>query len=181
MYREAVDWYCCYADVLIKLGRMEEAMEQLNATIAIDPDQSQPYFYLGELYDGMGERDKAVEFYQRAIRAEDPALRSTRESEEISLANRGRAFAGLGQHETAMARYLEVLALSKTPELKEHDRLHHVYWMAESYYALGRFGEALELYRDAREHLLLYHDREERIARCCERIAELEYKVQNEN
>ncbi|MCL2117039.1 MAG: tetratricopeptide repeat protein [Planctomycetaceae bacterium] len=176
MDSEIVEWYCCYADVLIKQERTEEAIEQLNASIALDPHQSQPYFYLGELYDTLGERDKAVEFYQLAIRSDDPALRSVREDDDINLTYRGRAFAGLGQHEKAVAHYLHTMDSAKTPELKERDLKHHAYWLAESYYVLGRFDEALELYRVALESLLVYHDRKERIARCRERIGELESK-----
>jgi tetratricopeptide (TPR) repeat protein len=124
----------------------------------------------------LGERGKAVEFYQLAIRSEDPALRSSREDENINFAYRGMAFAGLGQHEKAIERYLDAMESSKTPELKERDRKHNAFWLAESWYALGRFDEALELYRLALEHLLVFHDREERITRCRERIRELESK-----
>jgi tetratricopeptide (TPR) repeat protein len=174
MNPEIVEWYCCYADVLIKLGRHDEAIEQLQVSIAIDPLQSQPYFYLGELYDGMGEHVNAVEFYRLAIRSEDPKFRSHREDDDINLAGRGKAYAGLGQHETAVSRYLESLETAKTPELRERESKSSAFWLAESYYALGRFDEALKLYRVALEYLLTYHDREERIARCRERIGELE-------
>ena len=174
MDHETVEWYCCYADVLIKDGYTEDAIEQLNASIAFDPYQSQPYFYLGELYDGMGEPARAVEFYRLAIRSEDPALRSFREDADINLTYRGRAYAGLGQHEKALERYQEAMESAKTPELQERDRKHHAFWLAESYHALGRYEEALEWYSIALEYLLVYHDREVRIARCRERIKELD-------
>ncbi len=174
MRGDTVEWYCCHADVLIKLGRLDEAVERINASIAIDPQQSQPYFYLGELYERLGEQGRAAENYALAVRSEDPALRSSRESEEMNLVYRARAFAGLGRHEEAVARYLEAIEKSESPEMKERDRKHHAYWLAESYYALGRFGEAMEQYRVALDHLQIYHDREERICRCRERLEELE-------
>ena len=174
---DAVEWYCCFADVLIKLGRVDEAIEQLNHSIMIDPHQSQPYFYLGELHENANEQGRAIEYYHLAIRSEDPAQRSYRESEEINLTFRGKALAATGQHEKAIERYWESLKLSPMfhGDDKETDDLrHHAFGMAESYYALGRFPEALKQYRIALDYLVVYHDREERIARCRERIETLE-------
>jgi len=170
---DVIEWYCCYADVLIKTKRIDEAIIELNKGIELDPNQSQPYFYLGEIYEERNETEKAAEYYQLAIRSDDPNYRSRRESETVNQSFRAYAHAKLGHHETALERYEELIR--KDREENESSDVYQwiAYRKAESLYALGRFTEALEQYQIALTRFTLYHDRQDRIKRCCERIEEL--------
>ncbi|MDR1384968.1 MAG: tetratricopeptide repeat protein [Planctomycetaceae bacterium] len=170
---DMVEWYCCYAAVLMKTKQIDEAIRQLNKTIEIDPKQAQPYFYLGEIYEERNEPTKAAEYYQLAIRPDDSLQRSQRESETINQTYRAYAHAKLGRHELALERYEDLIRQGQE-ECENSETFQSIaYRKAESLYALERFAEALEQYKIALEYLTLYHDRKEYIDRCRERIAEL--------
>lgn len=65
------DW----ANALAQSGRPRQALEHLDTALAADPDDPQALFYSGLIYEGLGELDRAVEFYCRstAARQDSPA------------------------------------------------------------------------------------------------------------
>ncbi|PYV23709.1 MAG: hypothetical protein DMG24_13350 [Acidobacteria bacterium] len=44
---------------LLKLGRVQEAVQELEKAEKLDPDDSKPHFLLAEVYERLGEKDRA--------------------------------------------------------------------------------------------------------------------------
>lgn len=60
------DW----ANALAQSGRPREALEHLDTALAADSDDPQALFYSGLIYEGLGEVERAIEFYCRSTAAQ---------------------------------------------------------------------------------------------------------------
>ena len=48
-----------------RLNNKEKALEYYHKAIEIDPDYDRAYYYAANLYDEMGNSQKAIEYYKR--------------------------------------------------------------------------------------------------------------------
>jgi predicted TPR repeat methyltransferase len=54
------------------MGRLEQAEEAFLQAIAADPNVAAPFFHLGEIYEQQGQKDRAVEQYQKYLAIAPP-------------------------------------------------------------------------------------------------------------
>lgn len=73
--------------LLIELGKIDEAKANLEQAIASEPDNANLYFTLGVLNDELGNQDKAVEAYKQAIEV-DPDHYESNYNYGVILINR---------------------------------------------------------------------------------------------
>ncbi|MFZ2198661.1 MAG: tetratricopeptide repeat protein [Thermodesulfovibrionales bacterium] len=95
----------------------------------VDPNYSEAYNNLGVAYEKLGQFDKAISFYKKAV---SNLLYSTPEKAYISM---GNSYYRLGKYEDALYSFKE--AAKRAPELS----LPYMR-MALCYNAMGRYGEA---------------------------------------
>lgn len=70
------------ANLLGRLGKVEEAEEQYRRTLSLDPQHLQAHVNLGNLLAGRGELSRAVEHYRMALQIEPEAV-----SARVNLSN----------------------------------------------------------------------------------------------
>jgi tetratricopeptide (TPR) repeat protein len=71
--------YYFKSKALLLLGRTDEAIATSRAVLERDPNNVLAYADLGLIYSVMGQRDKAIEMFETALRI-DPTFSSARES-----------------------------------------------------------------------------------------------------
>ncbi|WP_329585508.1 tetratricopeptide repeat protein [Kitasatospora sp. NBC_01250] len=91
------------AQVLTGLGRLDEALEEYRAVLAVDPSYPEYHFDLGNLLRRMGREQEALEAYERALRLGPPFP-------EVFY-NRGDVRNAAGDVEGALADFGYVLEL----------------------------------------------------------------------
>jgi predicted CXXCH cytochrome family protein len=76
VYASRPQWRMIAASVAAALGHPEQAIEQFEAALSIQPGFSQAYANLADLYRGLGQEDKVREVLARGLRAapDDAAL-----------------------------------------------------------------------------------------------------------
>ena len=115
----------------IAIGDNQKAIESLEAFVAEDPSQGRVYYYLGELYQQMGEPQKALMNFRFASKADpkDPAplIKSA-----------------LLQHEESPEESIETL-LQGIEHLPENARLHEL--LAYTYFGLENHSDATTYFK----------------------------------
>lgn len=56
-----------HGELLLRMGRLEEAANQLRLAIAKNPRSPTPFFHLAKIAEGEGKRDDAIELYEAAL------------------------------------------------------------------------------------------------------------------
>jgi tetratricopeptide (TPR) repeat protein len=87
-YPEDNDFQKTAVDVYIKLDKMDDAINELQEAIALEPNNAKLYSNLGMLYDSQGDLEKARVQYEKALEI-DP-------SDRFSLINLAVFYIGLG-------------------------------------------------------------------------------------
>jgi tetratricopeptide (TPR) repeat protein len=70
---------------LLKLGRLDQAAAAFQQAIAADPSVAEPYFHLGEVLAQQGQKDQAIQQFQKVLEvapANDPLRQSASEAIE---------------------------------------------------------------------------------------------------
>ncbi len=70
-------------DILINLGRYAEAVEALNEGLKLLPNDSFAHTCLGKAYSGLGEIDKAIEYFRKAIELDPTDMRPVVELQKL--------------------------------------------------------------------------------------------------
>ncbi len=99
-----------YGNDLLKRSRYAEALRQLEAYVRLKPDEANPLDSLGKAYLIVGQPEKALERYARALELDA----------SFSISHRGRAwaFAMLGRYDQALGENAEeekILARTELP------------------------------------------------------------------
>lgn len=89
------------ASAFLERGRLDEAIEQCNFALKIDPDDYLAHFILGLIYDRQGKTSAAIYHYGEAVRIKPGYIEA--------LNNLGRDLAIAGEYEKARACFLAVL------------------------------------------------------------------------
>jgi tetratricopeptide (TPR) repeat protein len=123
-------------------GNAAAAIEKMNLVLKVLPDFSIAYHVKGLGYTGIGQYDKAIETFNRAI-----ALGFNQADIFI---NRGAAQAHLGRHHLAIEDYNRAI---------EIDPLYHEAFLyrGDSFYRRGEYRKSID---DCRQTLNLYPDKE---------------------
>ena len=114
---------------LVHFDDTTKAIAFFEKAAKVDPNYSEAYNNLGVAYEKLGQFDKAISFYKKAV---SNLLYSTPEKAYISM---GNSYYRLGKYEDALYSFKE--AAKRAPELN----LPYMR-MALCYNAMGRYGEA---------------------------------------
>lgn len=114
---------------LVYFDETSKAIDFFDKAVDIDPDYSDAYNDLGFAYEKLGQFNRAILFYKKAVAN---LLYSTPEKAYIGM---GNSYYRLGKYDDALSAYKE--AVKRAPEL-EMSYLR----MALCYNAMGRYGEA---------------------------------------
>ncbi len=106
-----------------------KAIEFFEKAVKADPNYSEAYNNLGFAYEKLGQFDKAISFYKKAV---SNLLYSTPEKAYISM---GNSYYRLGKYEDAISSFKN--AVNRAPDLS----LPYMR-MALCYNAMGRYGDA---------------------------------------
>ncbi|MEZ5065955.1 MAG: protein kinase [bacterium] len=105
-----------YAYRLRDLGRYTEAIRELEVYRRLEPEEPNPWDSLGELYLVVGQPERALENYARALEI-DPRFRSAYSGRALALASLGRFDEALAEltrwEQRAMDRDATLLGLDK--------------------------------------------------------------------
>ncbi|MDA8106595.1 MAG: tetratricopeptide repeat protein [Nitrospiraceae bacterium] len=114
---------------LLHLDETKKAIEWFDKAIKEDPSFSEAYNNLGYSYERLGDFDRAISFYRKAL---SNPLYPTAEKAYINM---GNAYYRLGKNDAALQSYKE--AIKRDPGLSLG------YWrLALCLNAMGRYGEA---------------------------------------
>jgi tetratricopeptide (TPR) repeat protein len=102
--------------VLVRLGRLNEGIHELERALAIQPGDASAQLNLAVAYEQSGQAAKAVLLFQKL---ETAARNGKQELTPATLASYGRALAGTGQIKPAIARMKE--AVARDPRTVEYE------------------------------------------------------------
>ena len=124
------------AQVLIQLGRRDQAIELLRGVIAADSHNVAAFQHIGAAYALKGQIPDAMAAWRRALEL-NPHLVSAH-------TNLGNAFADMGEHDSAIAEHRAVIALDSTKATGYVD-------LGSALESMGRDEEAIVQYKSALE------------------------------
>lgn len=127
------DWHSNLGNVLLDLGRLEEAADAYAQAIALAPNNAAVLNNLGALRRAQDRFDEAESLYFKALEL-DPT-RADAHSNLASLYNQA------GRIEDSVRHFCEALVLN--PKLQGARKM-----LGVAYYTLGRYDEAARVYRD---------------------------------
>ena len=114
---------------LIHFDETAKAIDFFEKATRADPNYSDAYNNMGFAYEKLGQYEKAIHFYKKAL------SNLTYATPEQAYRNMGNSYYRLGKYEDALHAYKE--AIKRAPELS----LTYMR-MALCYNAMGRYGEA---------------------------------------
>lgn len=123
------------------LLQFQEELEN-QKKLAKNPNDITTLYRLGNYYYRGGDPLSAKEYFQRAIRSEDPDLLSIRMNAQYNL---GLVFMDLEEQENAILVWKQYL--DKFPESKDLAEVH--YFLGSSYASLGKKQDAKSYYKKA--------------------------------
>ena len=65
------DLYVCRAKMSVALGKLDVALRDLNFAYELEPKAKRTLLYLGDVYHKANNDKKALEFYDKAIAADE--------------------------------------------------------------------------------------------------------------
>ncbi len=110
----AVEEYIERGLVLVDGGRYEEAIQEFNKAIEIDPNNPEIYFYRGNTYADKGDSDKAIDDFTKAIQL-DPTNAN-------AYYNRGISYSDKRDLDRAIADYSKTIELDPSYAFAYYNR-----------------------------------------------------------
>ena len=132
---------------LLKLRRVEEALEPLKQVIRMEPDKDHlPYLNLAECYELLGEYEKAMDAYKQVLRLRPKMIHIKKEIARLHVKNK--------EYDKAIAIYQKQLSelRSKISEMSFSDKMEFYtgrQWTEEKEKLLNLFWEIGDIYRQA--------------------------------
>jgi TolB-like protein/DNA-binding SARP family transcriptional activator len=114
-----------YANYLVAMGRMDEAIAERIRALELDPLSSRSGFLLGRDYFAAGRYDEAIEQYRRAMEIDSTSPLALGTGQEGSF-GLGDVLARQGRDADALAEYLRMARLEGIPA-EELDRLRQAF------------------------------------------------------
>jgi tetratricopeptide (TPR) repeat protein len=124
-----------YANLMLKTGRLELAHEALIGAVELSPKNAYLLNHLASTYQQLGDSDKAIECYQKAIELPEITL--------IELHNTAAGLINLNHAEMAIAS-LEKVRESVLPEISELSSM-IIFDLANAYEQSGNYQAALDM------------------------------------
>ena len=157
------------AQIAMDQHDMARAVDHLNQSLAINPDDSDTHHYLGLVLVELGKRDEAIEHYQKAIALRPSAAAETHTALGLVLALQGKTDAAIHHHRQALRENPKLAdghnnlgsALSSQGKLAESithlrealrfnpDHAEAHYNLGNALFQQGRRSDAVRLYRKA--------------------------------
>ena len=140
---EAADPHASYADILVYMGRYDEALEQYRKSLALKPDYWYAVREIGRIYETMGRLKEAEEQFRASLKM----VPQNRQVEGTHATQDGLLSIDRGNYEEAVRRFQEALAIDSS-------NLDAARGMVISFGKLKRFGEADEVIERIREEFV---------------------------
>lgn len=144
-------------------GKYDSAASQLKRVLALTPDSTDAYKYLGMAYSGLGKSNEAIAAYKNAVRLEPgsssahkdlgnaylQAKRYTEAEKEFQTTARidptstyapytlGHLYLNTGRNQEAEAQFRKVIAIDRRDA-------HGYYGLGMAYSKMGKYDEAIE-------------------------------------
>lgn len=117
------------ATALFHLERYEEAIQDYQEAIALEPELSEAYLALGVVHTRLEQYEEAIDFYSQAIQAAP--------RKEMGYTNRGHVYFKLGQYADALQDFNHAISCNRRNAMAYHNR-------GAVYHEMGIHEKALE-------------------------------------
>ncbi len=116
---------------------------------------------IGDIYDELGQYQKALDFYQQALKFESPVLKPAIGMQNYGLYSLyksiGRSYSNLKQYALSIDYYTRSLDIAKYYDKNNKDNVksvaftknHLLYSLGEAYYAQGKYQQAIDNYQES--------------------------------
>ncbi|AEF80439.1 tetratricopeptide repeat protein [Leadbettera azotonutricia] len=116
------------------------------------PDVANSYTTIGYIYYNMGEYQKALEYFQKALRIQEIVLGESHSDTINSYTAVGNVYLNLGEYQRSLGYCQKVLEIRETVLGKIHPGLINSYKnIGNRYYQIGKNKESFEYYQKALE------------------------------
>jgi tetratricopeptide (TPR) repeat protein len=157
--KKYIDLLCDYGVFLYKYAYYEEAVEvnlrfiQLSeATNGQNETTAMSYNNIGNVYDDLGDYDKALEYHNKALEIRKSVLGENHPDTASSYDNIGIVYRNLGDYDKALEYHFKALEIYKDILGEKHrDTAMSYNNIGAVYYNLGDYDKALEYYNKALE------------------------------
>ncbi len=123
-------------NLLFFQGKYNEAIDEYNKALEINPNDSHTWLYNGRALDNLGRYDEALAAYNKALEINPNFL--------LAWTNKGNVLLSLGRYEDAITAYNKALDIDPNDAVNWNEK-----GVSLSY--LGRYDEALAAYNKALE------------------------------
>ena len=132
-----------YTDVIKAIGYLKDA-------IRLDPEYGEAYNNIGLAYDRKGEYDRAIEYYQKALKIDIKKLGQEHPDTAIDYNNIGSAYDSKGEYDRAIGHYQKALKIDIKKLGPEHPSVAIRYNnIGSAYDSKGEYDRAIEYYQKA--------------------------------
>ena len=132
-----------YTDVIRAIGYLKDA-------IRLDPDYGEAYNNIGMAYYSEGEYDRAIEYYQKALKIDLKKLGPEHPDTAIRYNNIGTGYYSKGEYDRAIEYYQKALKIDLKKLGAEHPKIAIRYNnIGEAYRSEGEYDRAIEYYQKA--------------------------------
>jgi tetratricopeptide (TPR) repeat protein len=134
----AVEWLEKFYALIISGEKVDPnlLLNYVNQAIRLDPNLGRAYFYRGELYEDLGQYQRAIEDYSQAIRLDPNLGRAYR--------YRAGVYEDLGQYHRAIEDYSQAIRLFPVP-FSYLSRGHSNYYLGQYQRAVEDYTQAIRL------------------------------------
>ncbi|PZO39240.1 MAG: hypothetical protein DCF19_14845 [Pseudanabaena frigida] len=152
-----------YKDLISK----EQVIKYYQKTLLIAQQTNNRYLQkhtfesIGDIYDELGQYQKALDFYQQALKFESPVLQPAIGNQNYGLYSLyksiGRCYSNLKQYALSIDYYTRSLDIAKFYDKNNKDNVKSVaftknyllYSLGEAYYAQGKYQQAIDNYQES--------------------------------
>jgi tetratricopeptide (TPR) repeat protein len=132
-----------YTDVIKAIGYLKDV-------IRLDPDYGAAYNNIGMAYRSKGEYDRAIEYYQKALKIDLKKLGPEHPNVAALYNNIGLAYGSKGEYDRAIEYYQKALKIDLKKLGPEHPGTARVYNnIGEAYDSKGEYDRAIEYFQKA--------------------------------
>jgi tetratricopeptide (TPR) repeat protein len=132
-----------YTDVIKAIGYLKDA-------IRLDPDYGAAYNNIGLAYDSKGEYDRAIGYFQKALKTDLKKLGQEHPKVAALYNNIGAAYDSKGEYDRTIGYYQKALTIDLKKLGSEHPDTAGVYNnIGLAYYSKGEYDRAIEYYQKA--------------------------------
>ncbi len=127
-----------------------KAIAILNSVLALKPDSSVALSNLGSVLNAKGEYDKAIEYYEKALKFDIKTFGKDHSNVAAYWSNLGEAWRAKGEYDKAIEYFDKALKSDIKTFGKDHSNI-ATYWnnLGEAWRAKGKYDKAIEYFDKA--------------------------------